>query len=65
MLPLVQNWSLNDYTAVKSFTIFNLFYYVGQIPDVLLKNRKKRNDKEHLEQVRKGQVFLSEFFFFV
>ena len=35
------------------------------MPDVLLKNRKKRNDKEHLEQLRKGQVFLSEFFFFV
>ena len=64
IFPLVQNWSLNDQTTVKPFTILNLFYYIGRTPDVRRRNREKRNDKEHLEQARKDNFFFHSAQFF-
>ena len=51
---MVQNWSLNDETAVKFFNILNILYHLGQTTDVHCRNRKKQNDKEHYEPVRTG-----------
>ena len=42
---MVQNWSLNDETALKFFNILKLFYYVGQTPDVSVEIEKSKMTK--------------------